>query len=667
MTLLRLFDRTSLGFKLAIALLVFSGLIAVFAYHDLSASRNALTAAKIADASNRLADSILRSSYQAARERGFTSVLIEQAKPSEELVAKLKQAREKVDTHSDKALRLAREIQSLDSSNHWFEQAVNNWKSRRQEVAEFRAAVDAHLTGGPQPSVAQWLKTATAEISAQTEVRLAGIHPKTTGERALLANLRIKHLAWLASEYAGRERGFVGPMIGAKKPFDTELKTKLNAWKAIVDESVEELLTMKRDPSLDPKILGALEDMDKELNGPWAKRRLEVLAGGETGIYPLDANEWTKESTHAIDTILNTAEVASDVTSAHLSSDMQGEKYRMATGLFLLALGVLAGIGISLYLRRGVLRPLSEVISSLNTSTGGVTSASHSVASASHQLSQAATQQAAALTQTASSLHEMSAMVDRNTDSAARTKEISDQSRASAARGVEDVQRLRKTVSAIRDSNEAVIRQVRTGNDRMNEVVAMITEIREKTKLIDDIVFQTKLLSFNASVEAARAGEAGKGFAVVAEEIGLLAGTSGKASHEIGTLIASSVQQVHAIAEETKLAVDRLASDAKSHVEEGVKLAEECEGALNEIAAFAVQVLDRTSEIDTASREQATGMSEISKAIEQLEQVTQMNSEATNNTAHTANDLDTRADELGAVVVALKRVFEGELSNSRAA
>ena len=59
-------------------------------------------------------------------------------------------------------------------------------------------------------------------------------------------------------------------------------------------------------------------------------------------------------------------------------------------------------------------------------------------------------------------------------------------------------------------------------NKEIQEIVKVIAEIGNKTKVINDIVFQTKLLSFNASVEAARAGENGKGFAVVAEEVGKL-------------------------------------------------------------------------------------------------------------------------------------------------
>ena len=77
------------------------------------------------------------------------------------------------------------------------------------------------------------------------------------------------------------------------------------------------------------------------------------------------------------------------------------------------------------------------------------------------------------------------------------------------------------------------------------------------------IVFQTKLLSFNASVEAARAGEYGKGFSVVAEEVGNLAQMSGIAAKDISALLQSSVKKVEQIATESKTKIDRLVQNSK--------------------------------------------------------------------------------------------------------
>lgn len=79
--------------------------------------------------------------------------------------------------------------------------------------------------------------------------------------------------------------------------------------------------------------------------------------------------------------------------------------------------------------------------------------------------------------------------------------------------------------------------RVGSGLQEIESISSTIRQIREKAKVINDIVFQTKLLSFNASVEAARAGEHGRGFSVVAQEIGKLAALSGQSASEIEQIL----------------------------------------------------------------------------------------------------------------------------------
>jgi methyl-accepting chemotaxis protein len=82
------------------------------------------------------------------------------------------------------------------------------------------------------------------------------------------------------------------------------------------------------------------------------------------------------------------------------------------------------------------------------------------------------------------------------------------------------MERLVSTVQEVGHGNEKVRQDIIQNYDEIAGISKVIATIEERTKVINDIVFQTKLLSFNASVEAARAGEHGKGFAVVAEEVG---------------------------------------------------------------------------------------------------------------------------------------------------
>src|SRR6202007_2185187 len=117
--------------------------------------------------------------------------------------------------------------------------------------------------------------------------------------------------------------------------------------------------------------------------------------------------------------------------------------------------------------------------------------------------------------------------------------------------------------------NDHVMDQIKQSNEKVADIVKVISEIGNKTKVINDIVFQTKLLSFNASVEAARAGEHGRGFAGVCRGVGNLAEMSGKSAKEISSLLEESVSRVETMVAETRQTVAGLMNRSRSIVETG--------------------------------------------------------------------------------------------------
>lgn len=302
---------------------------------------------------------------------------------------------------------------------------------------------------------------------------------------------------------------------------------------------------------------------------------------------------------------------------------------------------------------------IAGVTQTLAQNAGQLGTTSSRIASGATTLAESVTKQAAAIQETMAAVDEISAMVEKNADSASRSQQASGQSRETAEKGRAMVGDLLRAIQEIDQSNDEISTKMETSNRQLSEITSLIKDIGSKTKVINDIVTQTKLLSFNASVEAARAGEYGKGFAVVAEEVGNLAEMSGTAAKEIGSLLETSVQKVETIVNDARSRVDQTMAQSKDKVHGGQRIAVECSSTLEEILQSAHAVDALVSEIAVASNEQATGIREISKAISQLEQVTNGNAEVSRESASTAEQLNGQSRNLNVIVDELAEIVKG--------
>jgi len=282
------------------------------------------------------------------------------------------------------------------------------------------------------------------------------------------------------------------------------------------------------------------------------------------------------------------------------------------------------------------------------------------IAESSTELSEASTEQAAALQETVAAIDEVSAMVKTSSENAEKSSTSSQSSRKSAEEGQAAMQEMGRAIQAISNANAEIMNEVESSNRQIAEIVKMIEEIGSKTRVINDIVFQTKLLSFNASVEAARAGEHGKGFAVVAEEVGNLAQMSGNAAKEITGLLDGSINKVQSIVQETREKVQRLVQESREKVDAGSKVAERCSQVLSSILVNVQDVDGRVGEIANASREQSEGVEEINKAMNQLNQVTQQNTQVAEKAAHTGEELAAQSERLRSMAEELTAVVHGQ-------
>lgn len=314
-------------------------------------------------------------------------------------------------------------------------------------------------------------------------------------------------------------------------------------------------------------------------------------------------------------------------------------------------LALVSGLILAIMTLKQLSKVIDNVINSLSENSEQVTSAAGQIAASSEELSQAVTEQASSLEETASSIEEMSSMVQKNADNSRQATDIAGGSMDSAEKGQKVVINMMNAIDDINTSNKDIMEQINHSNNQISEIVNVIREIESKTKVINEIVFQTKLLSFNASVEAARAGDQGKGFAVVAEEVGNLASMSGNAANEISVLLDSSIAKVEAIVKDTKTKVEYLVKEGTIKVDMGTRIAKECSVVLEEIVVNTNKVTKMTNEISTACQEQSLGVQEITRAMNQLDQVTQTN-------ATTSEEAASAAEQLSAQAVSLKGVVD---------
>ena len=249
---------------------------------------------------------------------------------------------------------------------------------------------------------------------------------------------------------------------------------------------------------------------------------------------------------------------------------------------------------------------LAEVVGRVKAGTGAIAGASTQVAAGALDLSSRTEQQASALEETASATEQLSGTVQQNADSAAQANQLAAQAKDVAAHG------------------GAVVTQVVQTMQAINQSAAKIVDI---IGVIDGIAFQTNILALNAAVEAARAGEAGRGFAVVASEVRALAGRSAEAAREVKALITDSVAKTQA----------------------GNAQAAQAGTAMQEIMDGIQRVAGIVDEIALASREQASGLSQINQAVAHLDGVTQQNAALVEQTSAASSSLQQQAQDLAAL------------------
>lgn len=278
--------------------------------------------------------------------------------------------------------------------------------------------------------------------------------------------------------------------------------------------------------------------------------------------------------------------------------------------------GVVLGIAGAFWIVRSVTKPIMALSGSLSDDAELTAAAAQQVTTASRSLADGASSQAAALEESSASLEEMAGMTRRNAENAENAKMLANQARNAADSGSNDMVEMQQAMQAIQASS---------------------SEISKIIKTIDEIAFQTNILALNAAVEAARAGEAGAGFAVVADEVRALAQRSVQAARETSQKI----------------------SDAAAKSEQGGRISEKVSKSLDEITTKVRKVDELVAEIAMASKEQNEGINQVTRAVGEMDRVTQANAATAEETSSAATELNTQTVRLKAVIAELTAMTKG--------
>ena len=257
-----------------------------------------------------------------------------------------------------------------------------------------------------------------------------------------------------------------------------------------------------------------------------------------------------------------------------------------------------------------LLNSLYDILDDLNVTMGEIQNSSHMVNSSAMQVSGSAQSLSQGATEQASSIEELSATMN---DISVKIKETAEMSQHASGLSKE-------TGSAVGTSNQKMNEMSRA----MQDITEKSQEISKIIKTIDDIAFQTNILSLNAAIEAARAGAAGKGFAVVADEVGNLAQKSAKAAQNTSSLIEETIEAVN----------------------KGARITEETAESLSVVSQKTEKINGIITSISSASEEEAEGIKQLTTGLDQISSVVQSNTATAEESAAASQELSGQADRL---------------------
>jgi len=317
--------------------------------------------------------------------------------------------------------------------------------------------------------------------------------------------------------------------------------------------------------------------------------------------------------------IKNEVKSLPSVSAANVDRALEGaESLALAAGI----LAILLGAGVAWTIHGATKKHLDRTIDELSAGAIQIALAAKQATASSHALAQGSSQQAATIQATSSASVEIHSMALRNRENSKVTAEIVDCSAEGFAR-----------TGVSLDLMIAAMQDITVSSKKVSQII----------RVIDEIAFQTNILALNAAVEAARAGEAGQGFGVVADEVRSLAQRCAKAAKDTAVLIEESIKK----------------SD------NGSASLDEVAAAVRESTAEAAKIKHLVDEINRGSVAQSRGIDQITRAMTQMEEVTQRTASNADEAALSAEQMRLQSETLNISIDRLAWLVKGEASKRR--
>jgi methyl-accepting chemotaxis protein len=291
--------------------------------------------------------------------------------------------------------------------------------------------------------------------------------------------------------------------------------------------------------------------------------------------------------------------------------------FPVALATFLISLlSIIFSFVIGLVLSSMISSRIIRITRELTDGSAKILQASSQLSFSSQEIASGATEQASGVEETSSSIEELNSMVQQNVGNAKEASVLADKTINEVTVGSREMERMVSSMVSIKESAD---------------------QIQSIIDIIEDIAFQTNMLALNASVEAARAGEAGMGFAVVADEVKNLASRSAQSVKETARIIKEAIMKAS----------------------EGEEISGSLSVIFKEILVYSRKMGEMVKEVEAASRQQAEGISQVTKAIVQFDQVVQKNVLSAELTANTSISLEQQATLLSEIVTKLSVMITG--------